>query len=48
MYDGVNPQMMSRSEYQLYGTLTVGKNNVAVITQQGFTSTFTVEISERP
>jgi len=44
LYDGVNPQMMSRSEYELYGAFHIGTNNVAVISQ-GYTSTFIVEIS---
>jgi len=47
LYDGANPQMLSRSEYTLYGTLHIGTCNIAVITQ-GFTFTFTVKISPKP
>jgi len=41
---GITEQMLSRSEYQLYGTLHVGTCNILCIAS-GFTFTFTIEIS---
>jgi len=46
LYDGQSPQMLSRSEYSLSGTLTVPTSTITVHAQ-GFTSTFTVTIASR-
>jgi len=46
LYDGQSPQMMSRSEYSLSGTLIVPTSTMTV-NAQGFISTFTVTIASR-
>jgi len=44
LYDGADPQILSQSEYTLSGTLTLGVSTITV-TAQGYTDTFTVEVS---